>query len=89
MSEVKVGDRVRSFHFEDRSLEGERACYVEGVVLATGRFGFPDCDRYKIAVDREVFGGELVEVPDGHMVYPPLNGTPTWHGRVMDGVVKL
>lgn len=95
MSEIKVGDRVRSFDFEGRELEGERACYREGVVIGIGRFGFPDCDRYKIFVDRVVWAGEEDVLSDndpvaGRVIYPPVNGVPmVFRGRVTDGVHLL
>lgn len=95
MSEIKVGDRVRSFDFEGRELEGERACYREGVVIGIGRFGFPDCDRYKIFVERVVWAGEEEGLSDndpvaGRVIYPPVNGVRmVFRGRVTDGVHLL
>jgi len=73
---VSVGDTVVSFDFADRSLTGERACYVVGVVEDIGR-GFSlvenSCDRYKIRIVRQVFGG--LECKEGEdYVYPPVNG---------------
>lgn len=90
MVEIKIGDLVRSFDFEGRDVTGERACYCEGVVVGIGRFGFPDCDRYKVAVERVVWCGadEALDpnADDGHR-YPPVNGTPTmFRGTVTDGV---
>jgi hypothetical protein len=88
---IEVGNRVRSFDFEDRGLTGERACYVEGTVVEIGNFPeFPDCPRYKIQVERHVFGGEeLAEHED--FVFPPVNGTPRLFSRsnVCDGVVLI
>ena len=85
---IKVGSKVRSFDFargdRGRQLEGERACYIEGVVE-----GFKDlegCERYVIRVDRKVWAGEEVEKPYRGHVYPPVNGTPTSLGGVCDGV---
>ena len=53
---IQVGSKVRSFDFardgRGCQLEGERACYVEGVVE-----GFKDlegCERYVTRVDRKV-----------------------------------
>jgi hypothetical protein len=97
-SSVKVGDRVRSFDFASRSVEGEDACYVEGVVEAIGREfaggpAFADCARYQIRVRRRVFAGEELtgEEPSlvGGYVYPPVNGTPTTLGEITDGVVVI
>lgn len=86
---VTVGCIVRSFDFPDRSrdTEGENACFVEGEVVEIGRFDF-ECDRYKIKVKRVVFGGETItDAPNRpDFVYPPLNGTPTWGGGVVNCV---
>lgn len=82
--EIVVGTKVRSFDFADRSLEGERACYVEGVV--TGFERMEGCDRYEIKVTLDVFGGKEESRRLGATIYPPVNGTPTWTGRVTDGV---
>ena len=85
---IQVGSKVRSFDFargdRGRQLEGERACYIEGVVE-----GFKDlegCERYVIRVDRKVWAGEEVDNPYRGHVYPPVNGTPTSLGGVCDGV---
>jgi len=76
---IQVGSRVRSFDFADgpcgRSLEGERACYVEGSVLAIEEV--QGCNRYRILVDRDVFGGEESNRRVGDEVFPPVNGTPS------------
>ena len=90
---IQVGDRVRSFDFAEsfddgaqfgRDLEGERACYVEGVVLdLADREG---CSRYEIHVDRDVFGGEESDRRVGRIVYPPVNGTSKSFGGVCDFV---
>lgn len=88
---VKVGDMVRSFDFESRALYGPRACYVEGEIVDIGRFGFRDCDRYKIEVHRRCWAGEFATVTEAdneadRYVYPPVNGTPIWRGNVTDAV---
>lgn len=78
-----VGDRVRSFDFADRSLDGPRACYMEGQI--TGLKEIEGCWRYKIEVNRCVGGGkEQDRFPA--VIYPPVNGTPTMMGRITDGV---
>jgi hypothetical protein len=84
---IQVGSKVRSFDFSDgpggRSLSGERACYAEGEVV-----GFEDhqgCERYVVAVERYVFGGEPREAWPAK-IYPPVNGTPKLFGGVCDGV---
>jgi len=85
---IDIGTKVRSFDFADgpegRSLAGEHACYVEGVV--TGFERLEGCDRYEIKVTRDIFGGKEESRRVGATIYPPVNGTPTWTGRVTDGV---
>ena len=75
---ISVGDRVRSFDFATspggRDLEGERACYVEGVVEDLVRID--GCLRYKILVERDVFGGKEGSTRVGRYMHPPVNGTP-------------
>jgi hypothetical protein len=89
---IQVGDKVRSFDFAEpgeswgRDLEGDRACYVEGVVV--GFADWPDCKRYQIRVDRRVFGGKEKPIRDPE-VFPPVNGTPSTMGGVTDGVEKV
>ena len=90
---IQVGDKVRSFDFAGpfangakygRDLEGERACFVEGVVEAVvEREG---CPRYEIRVNRDVFGGEESDRRVGNLVYPPVNGTPSLFGYDCDNV---
>ena len=78
-----IGDRVRSFDFDCHDLEGERACYMEGQI--TGVDQFEGCWRYKIEVRRSIFRGqEMSDFPS--VIFPPINGTPTWTGRVTGGV---
>ena len=85
---IQVGDRVRSFDFIQgdfgRDLEGERACYIEGEVV--GFDHVEGCDRYRILVEREVFGGDQFYHRVGRLVYPPVNGTPKLFGGVCDNV---
>jgi hypothetical protein len=75
---VSVGDRVRSFDFSTspggRDLDGDRACFVEGRVesLVT----VEGCLRYRILVERDVFGGEDSTTRVGRYTHPPVNGTP-------------
>ena len=85
--EINIGNRVRSFDFHyERSLNGPRSCYMEGVV--TGFEKIQGCSRYVITVDRCVAGGEDQEnFPE--TIYPPVNGTPTSMGRITDGVEVL
>lgn len=84
---IVVGSRVRSFDFPTttRDLEGDRACFVEGIVEGVERHSF-DCPRYVLRATRRVFTGKEKPVPD-ELFFPPLNGTPmAWAGRVTDGV---
>jgi len=90
--EIVVGSRVRSFDFAEtfedgtqirRELEGERACYVEGVVTAINEE--MSYNRYEIVVTRDIFGGEESDHRVGNVVYPPVNGTPGMFS-VCDGV---
>ena len=88
MAEIIPGTRVRSFDFDGRDVEGERACFVEGTVV--GFCELEGCTRYDIIVDRRVFGGEDCALSaDGERVFPPVNGTPKLFGGVCDGVVAL
>ena len=85
---ITVGDRVRSFHFDGRDLTGDRACYVEGVVVGFTDERLHGCSRYVIEVDREIFGGEVV-TGGPEKVHPPVNGTPKLFGGVSDNVVRI
>ena len=82
MSEVKVGDRVRSFDFPfqgfGRSLLGEgdeRAAYVEGIVKGIGPIDdcAPGCDHYYIDVDVDVFANKEQFARVGKRMFPPVN----------------
>ena len=96
--EITIGSRVRSFDFADayendngetvvigRDVEGERACYVEGVVTAVQR-GSYGMEQYVIEVTRDMFGGSESDRRVGNVVYPPVNGTPKMLGGVTDYV---
>ena len=90
---IKVGDRVRSFDFGSREVEGETACFVEGVVRNITNpsvdSNFRDCSHYEIRVDRRVLAGEEINgAIIGGLVYPPVNGTPSTFGGITD-YVKL
>jgi hypothetical protein len=81
---IVIGTVVRSHDFcgmED--LDGDRASYIEGVVVGVSRVGW-DCPRYVIEGTRRIFGGEETDV-DSHY-FPPLNGTEGIFGS-MHGVV--
>ena len=76
--DITIGTKVRSFDFDGRDLEGDRACYVEGKVVGFHKEEY-GCERYIIEVDRQVFGGEeKTNFPP--VVNPPVNGTPTLWG---------
>ena len=78
-----VGDRVRSFDFSrapgGRDLSGDRACYVEGRVVDLVHVG--GTLRYRILVERDVFGGEDSTCRVGRYAHPPVNGTPRCTGE--------
>jgi hypothetical protein len=84
---IEVGDKVRSFDFDYcRDLTGERACYAEGEVV-----GFKDyqgCERYVVAVERYVFGGEPREAWPAK-IYPPVNGTRKLFGGACNNVEAI
>jgi len=91
IQKISVNDKVRSFDFAGRDLEGERACYIEGTVVAMGEV-IEGCARYEIMVERQVFGGKELTGEHslvGHPVYPPLNGTPTWGDEVTGCVYRI
>ena len=82
--DIVIGSKVRSFDFAHRrDIEGEHACFMEGKVVGFEKV--QGCQRFVIEVERCVFGGEEhADFPA--TIFPPLNGTPTWTGRVTDGV---
>jgi len=86
---LEIGTRVRSFDFpfnEESKEEGPRACWIEGPIEGVCR-DFPDCPRYVIRVDRQVFAGKEKTDLIGECIYPPLNGTPrSFGGEFCDGV---
>jgi hypothetical protein len=86
--EVRVGDEVRSYDFPGFSTTE----YVEGVVEKVGYSPLGrDCERYHVRVKRQVVRG--LEVEDspliGQLVYPPVNGTPSWLGGKTSGVERI
>lgn len=104
MTEIKTGMLVRSFDFAGtdletggRDLEGQRACYVDGTLVAILPVGHhlnpnPSCEAYQIHVERRIFGGEDItnDQPNvGTYVYPPVNGTHSLLGGTTDGVVPI
>lgn len=81
---IRIGDKVRSYDFGNRDLYGERACYVEGTVVAFNVL--EGCKRYAIKVESATWGGKDDVKRVGQMVYPPVNGTPSSFGGVTDFV---
>lgn len=102
-TEIKVGDKVRSHDFSykfkdgtyDRiDLEGELACYVEGVVvdIAPAPIG-QTCNMYHIKITKKIFGGEditngregndetFLEPYLNQINYAPVNGTQSLMGK--------
>ena len=81
---LNISTYVRTFDFPDIAgnqfcgldLDGERACYAEGTIEAIGDDIVEGCPRYRIRVDRIIFGGEVSHPSPPHFLYPPLNGTP-------------
>lgn len=94
---IKAGDTVRAFDFDNRMTQGDDACYVEGLVLGilnpgekcpTNGGAFHDCPRYIIKTVKRVWGGVVkTDVPT--RFYPPVNGTVKTFGGVCNGVVKV
>lgn len=82
-AEIKVGGRVRSYDFADRT-----DCYAEGIlrrVVPASEMRFTGCDHYEILVDTQTWCG--VTEPSNAVIFPPVNGVPTTGGRVTSGVV--
>lgn len=89
--EPEIGDAVRSFDFISRDLEGEKACYVEGVIEDIGNLpeGVEVCgcpNHYHIRVSRQVFQGEEINDLVGDLVYPKINGEKGLFGEKSNGV---
>jgi len=86
---LQVGDRVRSFDFDSRELEGPSACYIEGVIEDVGLFEGATCECYRIKVSRQVFDG--IEYNDlvGKYVQAPKNGVRKLFGGECNAVVKI
>lgn len=80
-TELKVGDKVRSYDFD-----GRKDCYVDGTLTEVQNDG--ECDRYAIKVEAKVWCGVL-ESDFPEFVYPPVNGLPNWLGGVTAFVEPL
>jgi hypothetical protein len=79
VSEIKVGDNVRSYDFPHR-----QDCYIEGVVLAVN----DPVGVYRIKPSLMVQGGKLLERTEFFDTFPPLNGQEGLFGTTC-GVVKI
>jgi hypothetical protein len=73
MSAIRVGSRVRSFDFPDRSDQHFIVGTVEAIAPGPGELA--SCNRYHVRLEYRVWDGKREE-PDDEMVYPPVNGTP-------------
>jgi len=71
---VRVGDRVRAFDYDCRDINGDNACYVEGVVVDFQNDGNVRNGRYIIQVDVDMWAGKKVRHRVGHKAFPPVNG---------------
>jgi hypothetical protein len=69
---IKVGDRVRSYDFPHRD-----DCFIEGHVTHIKEW--EGCERYYIRVELVCWDGKIVPNDPmlGHTVRPPVNGIPT------------
>jgi hypothetical protein len=90
-NQIKVGDKVKSYDSERRStgvIGTVLAVNVTEVPMANGKTYSFDCPRYAIRVECN-FGFDDNSGDEGTLVYPPMNGIPTWMGRFTDGVEKM
>ena len=71
---ISVGDRVRVFDYDCRDLSGENACFTEGTVVDFIDDGNFYNGRYVVMVDRDMWGGNEMDVRVGGRVFPPVNG---------------
>lgn len=88
MSKIKIGMKVRSWDSDIR--EGVHAHGIIGTIKSLASDEFKDCSRYEIEVESyfsECDGVVAVEEP--FTVYPPVNGTRTSLGSVMNCVEPL
>ncbi|WP_262300220.1 hypothetical protein [Microvirga sesbaniae] len=84
----------RVYGMDTRITASNRVDIIEGKEVATRAIVHEGCPRYTIRISRECYGAEGVDTYDvcygtGHLVYPPLNGTPKSLGGVTFGVVAL
>ncbi len=84
----------RIYGMDTRITPSNRVDFIEGKVIAIGEIVHEGCPRYTIQITRECYGAEGTDSSDvcygvGHLVYPPLNGTPKSLGGVTFGVVAI
>ena len=90
LKQFKPGDKIRSFDFDSKDLEGNNACYIEGVVEAITEHPVSGGGRYyKFKCTRKIFGGKEIKESIGDEVYAPLNGMKTWTGEELNQVEKI
>lgn len=89
MVDPVVGDRVRAHDFvnvgEVRTM-GRGPSYYEGVIRAVSR---DVCERYDIAVERQVINGKEVVIGRNEAVLTPVNGTIGTFSGVLFRVEKI
>jgi hypothetical protein len=84
----------RVYGMDTRITPSNRVDFIEGKVIAIGEIVHEGCRRYTIQITRECYGAEGIDGSDvcygvGHLVNPPLNGTPKSLGGVTFGVVAI
>ncbi len=80
-SRFPIGSRVRSYDFE-----GNTRSYCEGALVDYA--DFEGCLCYVIRVTLRLWSGKVLKAHET-FVRPPVNGTPSWIGGNMCGVVLL
>src|SRR3954469_19209769 len=89
-TEIKVGDRIRSYDFDNN-----KDCYITGTVTAIGRArANHSCAMYSFICEEIVWCGEVDNSPAakakaGETFYAPINGTPSSSGGVCNRVEKI
>tara|TARA_B100001287_G_scaffold240575_1_gene215048 strand:+ start:2577 stop:2864 length:288 start_codon:yes stop_codon:yes gene_type:complete len=88
---VKVGDKVRSFDFHSRDVEGIDACYVEGVVesIEGHPMGYGDGEYVKFLITKKIFSGEERTETLGEYNWVPQNGQENWNGKLTNHIEKI
>lgn len=92
MQDPVVGDRVRAHDFTNVGevrIMGRGPSYYEGVIRAVAKDPHQDCDRYEIAVDRQVIDGREAAIGSDEVVCPSVNGTVGTVSGVLFRVEKI